>query len=163
MAVTMNMRTLLIITGLVLPTALLAGGGGALLALRLETRDPVPRIVTADITGMTRDFTLGLARRDLDETATQAAARAWAERLATGLEATARQNRLVILPQGIGVFGVPDITGQLTPLLADARAQEPGMEGRNMTDPDIRDSIPGETSGSPGTAPSADTAPEARP
>lgn len=115
----MGTRAFLLLMAAMLPASLLAGAGGALLVLRLDAAagQPAPRLVTADLTGMTRAFTLRLAGRGLDAPATEAAAEAWADGLAARLETTARRNRLVIIPKGVGVFGAPDITDRLIPLL----------------------------------------------
>ena len=69
---------------------------------RLETPQ---RIVTVDLVELTSSFTLDLAAGDLSDDDVKATSRAWAERLQDQLQAVARDNNLIIVPKGVGVYG----------------------------------------------------------
>lgn len=78
-----------------------------------KPRTPAIKVVTADVDGLIRQHTLILASTHQNDAALTDAIEAWRGDLASKLEAFARQNNLVILPAGAGIFGASDITDQV--------------------------------------------------
>lgn len=88
--------------------------------LTIAWRNPTAsdlKVVTADVDGLIRAHTLALASMDQDKDTLPEVADAWRGELISSLETFARQNNLIILPAGAGIFGAQDITGQLKKVL----------------------------------------------
>lgn len=97
--------------------------GLAVLNITETSPDPT-RIVVLDMTAITRDKVLELAASGLEDEELEHETLAWAENLATRLNALASVHNVVILPQGIGVYGAQDITA------AFLRHQQPETEAQ---------------------------------
>ena len=98
----------------------IAGFAGALSALAvawvdvsLPSNRSAPEIVTADLAGIAGEQTLELVSRNIQPEELEAESRAWAQDFQQLLAALAHDNDIIILPAGLGVYGVRDITADL--------------------------------------------------
>lgn len=95
----------------------LAGAVVALAATQMLFTRPQPAFVTADLAGIATAKTLALASRDLEPKALEDASRQWAGKFQTLLHDVARENNIIILPRGLGIYGAPDITAELRQMM----------------------------------------------
>lgn len=100
-----------LIVGGVAVLALMSSVASLILYIQ-KPADP-PRIVRADYVGIVRDYTLTLARRDLNEEQLAVASQKWSQEFTARLEAIALENNLIIMPSGLGYGVRDDITSEL--------------------------------------------------